>query len=109
MPVAVILSGKEEKEDGEEHAEERDEETPGKADILLHISHSHVGHQGSSIDKPVEPGYGRANRYAVAVTVQTPGNVLLSLFIIGPNLLMQTPANYLPSLSLSIINFALTY
>ena len=82
MPVAVILSGKEEKEYGKKHAEERDEETPGKADVLLHIRHTHVGHQGSSIDKPVEPWKGRAKRCTVAVTLQTPGNALLSLFLL---------------------------
>ena len=54
-PVAVIVPGNEEKEDGEEHADERDEEAPGKADVLLHGCHSYICYQSSGVDKPVVP------------------------------------------------------
>ena len=55
LPVAVVLPGKEEKEDGQEHADKRNEEAPRKANVLLHVRHTNVCNQSSGIDKPVEP------------------------------------------------------
>lgn len=42
ISLAVVFPGDKEEENGKAHADERDEEPPGKADVLLDSCHTQI-------------------------------------------------------------------
>ena len=54
----VVFACQVEEEQRDEHGHHRDEEAPGKADILLHEGNGAVGDEAAHVDGPVEPGEG---------------------------------------------------
>ena len=54
-PVLVFLLADHEEDEGDDHADERDQVAVVVADLLLHVRHTRVRHHRARVDEPVEP------------------------------------------------------
>lgn len=67
--------GTNENDESDSHADERNEETPRKVDLLLDVGHAGVGNQGSQVDYPVKPEW----RHVLQLYVFTKGIKVLTI------------------------------